>query len=182
MTSKMLIRSLAVLCLLPPLLQVFFWPGSTSAHNIATFLTGQNDWRLNPITSIAVMMVLACILLTEATIKIWIRSTTTTTTNPNGAGRNKNPIKNMIVIQGFSALLFSFLHKILFNFEAAWLVFPRLLLGIPSSLMFVLFFLWSDEARSYAWRRLSCWRLHWQEVREGLAWPRWWRGRVHPQE
>ena len=161
MTSKMLIRPLAVLCTLPPLLQVFFWQESSSAHNIATFLTGLNDWRINPVTTIAGMLAVCFVLLTEATIKIGIRLMATVTTNSNSAGRNSNPIKKMIVIQGITALFFTFLHKTLMNVEAQWLVFPRLLLGIPSTLNFILFFLLSDGAPTSGEKYLagsSTWR------------------------
>ena len=115
-------------------------------------------------------------------IRIRIRLATTATTDPNAGGRNSNPINKMTVIQCITVLLFSFLQMTLINLEAPWLVFPRLLLGTQSTLMFVLFFLWSDGARSYVWRRVSCWKILWAEVREGLDWPRWWRGRVHPVE
>ena len=128
------------------------------------------------------MLAVGIVLLTEVMIRIRIRLATTATTIPNSAGRNSNPIKNMIVIQCFTVLLFSFLQMTLINLEAPWLVFPRLLLGTQSTMMFVLFFLWSDGARTYVWRRVSCWKILWAEVREGLDWPRWWRGRVHPVE
>ena len=128
------------------------------------------------------MLAVRIVLLTEVMIMIRIRLATTATTNPDGGGRNSNPIKNMTVIHCITVLFFFCLQMTLFKVESLWLVFPRLLLGTQNTLMFVLFFLWSDGARSYVWRRVSCWKILWAEVREGLDWPRWWRGRVHPQE
>ena len=182
-TFKLLVQPLGFLCLLPPILQVVFSPGSSSAHKISTFLTGKNDWRFNPVTSIGMMAVVGIVLLSEIMIKIRIRLATTATTNPNGTGRNSNPIKNMTLIQCITVLLFSFLQMTLINVEAPWLVFPRLLLGSQSTLTFILFFLWSDGARTYVWRNMSGWKIIWAEVRKGLDyWPRCWQVRVHPVE
>ena len=181
----MLIWPCGVLSLLPPVHQIIFRPESSTAHNIATFLMGENNWRFNPNTTIAVILAVCFVLLTEAMVRIRIHMTTTaTTTSPGGTGRNSNPIKNMTVIQGISTLLFSFLQMTLINHEDDWgmkgLVFPRILLGTQSTLMFVLFFLWSAGARSYTWRKLSGWRVPWAEVREGSILPSWWRARVAP--
>ena len=168
-TFHLLIWPSVLVCLLPPILQMTLYPASSPAHNIATFLTGKNDWRLNPVTTVAVMAAVVFILITEAMVRIRIRLGTSTTTDPNG--RNINPIKNMTVIQGISVLLFSFLQMTTINVKTPLLVFPRILLGAQSTLMFALFFLWSEGARSYAWTRLSWWRIFWLEVREG-GWAR----------
>ena len=118
------------------------------------------------VTEVPVLVISAVglILLTEVIIRTRIYMSTTTTTNPNGAGRNSNPIKNMTLIQALTALVFCFFQLMVIKMEAPWLVFPHLLLGLPSAFMFVVFFLLNEGARSYAWRRLSRWKEEWVQV------------------
>ena len=96
--------------------------------------------------------------------RIRLRFSTYPPNSHNTTNKNSNPIKNMTLIQALTALFFCFFQLIVIKVEAPWLVFPHLMLGLPSTFMFVLFFLLNEGARSYAWRRFSRWQEDWGQV------------------
>ena len=85
--------------------------GRSVAHNIATFLTGEEKWRWNPATIVSGACTMLLLIVTEILIKTKLRLTTTATTTNNMAIRkDTNPLQNVTLIQCIEIAFFILLQ------------------------------------------------------------------------
>ena len=71
--------------------------------------------------------------------RVRVRFSTSPSSSHNSMSKNSNPIKNMTLIHCLSSTFVCLAHMLLLYMAPS--TFPRLLLGLPNTFMFVLFFL-----------------------------------------